>query len=43
MVSATKHLTAEQGREILKSHESDTLISQPTMLDAARKAVELAR
>jgi succinyl-CoA synthetase beta subunit len=34
---------AEQGREILKSHESDRLISQPTMLDAARKAVELAR
>ena len=34
---------AEQGREILKSHESDRLISQPTMLDAARRAVELAR
>ena len=34
---------AEQGREILKSHESDTLISQPTMLGAARKAVELAK
>ena len=34
---------AEQGREILKSHESDKLISQPTMLDAAKKAVELAR
>ena len=33
---------AEQGREILKSHESDTLISQPTMLGAAKKAVELA-
>ena len=33
---------AEQGREILKSHESDTLISQPTMLGAARRAVELA-
>ncbi len=33
---------AEQGREILASHESDKLISQPTMLDAARKAVELA-
>jgi len=33
---------AEQGRAILKSHESDTLISQPTMLGAARKAVELA-
>jgi succinyl-CoA synthetase beta subunit len=33
---------AEQGREILKAHASDKLISQPTMLDAARKAVELA-
>jgi succinyl-CoA synthetase beta subunit len=33
---------AEQGREILKSHESESLISQPTMLGAARKAVELA-
>jgi succinyl-CoA synthetase beta subunit len=34
---------AEQGREILKSHESDRLISQATMLGAARKAVELAK
>ncbi|MEA3019860.1 MAG: succinyl-CoA synthetase beta subunit [Actinomycetota bacterium] len=34
---------AEQGRDILRSHESDTLISQPTMLGAARKAVELAK
>ena len=33
---------AEQGREILKSHESESLISQPTMLGAAKKAVELA-
>jgi succinyl-CoA synthetase beta subunit len=33
---------AEQGREILKSHESDRLISKPTMLEAARTAVELA-
>ena len=33
---------AEQGREILAEHESDRLISQPTMIDAARKAVELA-
>jgi succinyl-CoA synthetase beta subunit len=33
---------AEQGRQILKAHESDRLISQPTMLDAARTAVELA-
>jgi succinyl-CoA synthetase beta subunit len=33
---------ADEGRAILKSHESATLISQPTMLGAARKAVELA-
>jgi succinyl-CoA synthetase beta subunit len=33
---------ADQGREILKTVESDRLISRPTMLDAARKAVELA-
>jgi succinyl-CoA synthetase beta subunit len=33
---------AEQGRAILEQHESDRLISRPTMLDAARKAVELA-
>jgi succinyl-CoA synthetase beta subunit len=33
---------ADEGRAILKAHESDRLISQPTMLDAARKAVELA-
>jgi succinyl-CoA synthetase beta subunit len=33
---------AQQGREILQKYASDRLISQPTMLDAARKAVELA-
>ena len=33
---------AEEGRAILQAHESDQLISQPTMLDAAAKAVELA-
>ena len=33
---------AMEGRAILAEHESDMLISQPTMLDAARKAVELA-
>jgi succinyl-CoA synthetase beta subunit len=33
---------AEQGREILKAHASERLISQPTMLEAARKAVDLA-
>ena len=34
---------AEQGREILKGHESDRLISKPTMLEAARAVVELAK
>jgi succinyl-CoA synthetase beta subunit len=33
---------AEQGRAILKEHESDRLISRPTMLEAARTAVDLA-
>ncbi|CAN5744529.1 ADP-forming succinate--CoA ligase subunit beta [soil metagenome] len=33
---------AEEGRAILAEHESDTLISKPTMLEAARTAVELA-
>ncbi len=33
---------AEEGREILKSVESDTLMSSPTMLEAARKAVAIA-
>jgi succinyl-CoA synthetase beta subunit len=34
---------ADEGRRILQAHESDRLISQPTMLDAARKAVEVAK
>ena len=34
---------AEMGREILKSHESDRLVSKATMVEAARAAVELAR
>jgi succinyl-CoA synthetase beta subunit len=34
---------ADQGRAILAAHESDRLISQPTMLDAARRAVALAK
>jgi succinyl-CoA synthetase beta subunit len=33
---------AEQGREILQPHLSDRLQMQPTMLDAARSAVQLA-
>jgi succinyl-CoA synthetase beta subunit len=34
---------AEQGREILKAHESDRLVSKPTMVEAARTAVALAK
>ncbi|HUP69406.1 MAG TPA: ADP-forming succinate--CoA ligase subunit beta [Acidimicrobiales bacterium] len=33
---------AAEGRAILAEHESDRLLSRPTMLDAARTAVELA-
>ncbi len=33
---------AGEGREILRTVESDRLLSQPTMLEAARKAVALA-
>jgi succinyl-CoA synthetase beta subunit len=33
---------AEQGRAILKEHESDRLLSRPTMVEAARAAVQLA-
>jgi succinyl-CoA synthetase beta subunit len=33
---------AEQGREILAPHLSERLLTRPTMLDAARTAVELA-
>jgi len=34
---------AEEGRAILAKHESDSLISKPTMIEAAKKAVELAK
>ena len=34
---------AEQGRAILKQYESDRLISRPTMVEAARTAVALAK
>ncbi len=34
---------AEQGRSILAEHESESLISRPTMIEAAKKAVELAK
>jgi succinyl-CoA synthetase beta subunit len=33
---------ADEGRAILAAHESDRFISHPTMIDAARTAVELA-
>ena len=33
---------ADEGRAILAEHESDTLMSRPTMLEAAATAVELA-
>jgi succinyl-CoA synthetase beta subunit len=33
---------ADEGRRILKEHESERLISKPTMLEAARTAVALA-
>jgi len=33
---------AEEGRRILEPHLSDRLVSQPTMLDAARQVVALA-
>jgi succinyl-CoA synthetase beta subunit len=33
---------AVEGREILAPHLNDRLITEPTMLDAARRAVNLA-
>src|SRR5918994_889296 len=33
---------ADEGRAILAEHASERLVSQPTMIDAARKAVEIA-
>jgi succinyl-CoA synthetase beta subunit len=33
---------AGEGRALLADHLSDTLIAEPTMLDAARRAVALA-
>jgi succinyl-CoA synthetase beta subunit len=34
---------AQMGREILKSHESDRLVSKATMIEAAQAAVEFAK
>jgi succinyl-CoA synthetase beta subunit len=42
MVIRLDGTNADEGRTILKAVESDRVISQPTMLEAARKAVELA-
>jgi succinyl-CoA synthetase beta subunit len=42
MVIRLDGTNAEEGRTILKKVESDRVIASPTMLDAARKAVELA-
>jgi succinyl-CoA synthetase beta subunit len=42
MVIRLDGTNAEEGRDILKTVESEKVISSPTMLDAAKKAVELA-
>ena len=42
MVIRLDGTNAEEGRTILEAVESDRVISAPTMLEAARKAVELA-
>jgi succinyl-CoA synthetase beta subunit len=43
MVIRLDGTNAEAGREILRTVESDQVLSRPTMLEAARTAVELAR
>ncbi|MDP9073543.1 MAG: ADP-forming succinate--CoA ligase subunit beta, partial [Actinomycetota bacterium] len=43
MVIRLDGTNAEQGRAILRTVESDRIISKPTMLEAARAAVDLAR
>jgi succinyl-CoA synthetase beta subunit len=42
MVIRLDGTNAEEGRDILRTVESDKVLSSPTMLDAAKKAVELA-
>ena len=42
MVIRLDGTNADEGRTILKTVESDKVLSSPTMLEAARKAVELA-
>jgi succinyl-CoA synthetase beta subunit len=43
MVIRLDGTNAEAGREILRAVESDRVLSRPTMLEAARTAVDLAR
>ena len=42
MVVRLDGTNAEEGREILRTVESEMVISSPNMMDAARKAVDLA-
>jgi succinyl-CoA synthetase beta subunit len=42
MVIRLDGTNAEQGREILRAVESDMVITSPSMMDAARRAVALA-
>ena len=42
MVIRLDGTNAEQGRAILQEHASDRLVSKPTMVEAAKAAVELA-
>jgi len=43
MVIRLDGTNAEEGRAILAEHTSDSVISKPTMLEAAEAAVQLAR
>jgi succinyl-CoA synthetase beta subunit len=42
MVIRLDGTNAEEGREILQTVESEMVISSPNMMDAARRAVDLA-
>ena len=42
MVIRLDGTNAEQGREILRTVESDMVITSPSMMEAARLAVQLA-
>ncbi len=43
MVIRLDGTNAEEGREILSTHTSETVLTKPTMLEAAEAAVDLAR